>query len=505
MPARTSIGELIADRYQVVRLIARGGMGSVFEARQVALDRPVAIKFLNPPISHLESEREAFEKRFNLEAAALARLSDPNIVSVFDYGQTEDGRSFLVMEYIDGPPLATVLKEESPLDPLRAVRLMVQVCSALRNAHMQEVVHRDLKPNNLLIKRAPDGSEQVKVVDFGLVKLSREDQSITMDGAVMGSPHYMAPEQIRGAETDERADIYAIGALLFRCVTTHPPFSGPTSTATMLAHLQEPVPNLAAAAPGATFPTGLEPIIHRCLQKQPADRFANVGELKAALDGLLRRERGEVDAGPTLSPVPAAQLGLSAPPAPEPEPELDSEPDTEVVDDPPARRSLLPWVLVAIAAAVILALVFRPRSEPTEPLPGPPSVQPAASPTTPAAPPSPAPVAVRLHITSEPAGATVSLDGEPLGTTPFVYETTTGGAPDSRRFGFALAGHQGRTVEQELGAGGDLELSAELQPSPGSAKPAPPTPAPATKPVEVAPPAPAPPSTPDGYKKSPYD
>ena len=504
---------MIAGRYEIVRLIARGGMGSVFEARQVALGRTVAIKFLNPPISHLESEREAFEKRFNLEAAALARLSDPNIVSVYDYGQTEDGRSFLVMEYVDGPPLTTVLKEEAPLEPLRAVRLMVQVCSALRNAHLRDVIHRDLKPSNLLIARAPDGEEQVKVVDFGLVKLSREDQSITMDGHVMGSPHYMAPEQIRGVETDERADIYAIGALLFRCVTSRPPFAGPTSTATMLAHLQEPIPNLADAAPGVTFPAGLEAIIHRCLAKQPQDRYADAGELKTALERLLRRELDGQDSGPTLSPV-LAPVGAPAP-SPGPEPEPEPEPETELDQPfPPPRRSVLPWVVLAVVAVAIAALLLYPRQAPPPPAAVPPTAPIAADHAppvapVPATPPEPTAVAVRLHLQSEPAGATVSLDGQPLGTTPFVYETTTPGASDLRRFSFTLAGHQGRTVEQDLGAGGEIEIEAKLVPDPGSAKaPTAPAPAPAVKSaatkVEPTSP-PAAPNTPDGYKKSPYD
>jgi len=285
---------VVAGRYRVVRLLARGGMAEVYLARHVALNREVALKLLKPPPD--AEDPEAFERRFELEAQTLASLDHRNVVILHDFGQTEDDRFFLAMEHVDGPRLTDLLRD-GPLPYERAVGLMLQVGAAVRHAHRMGVIHRDLKPSNLLVKRGEDGEDCVKVVDFGLVKLTEGDQSLTRAGIILGSPHCMAPEQVKGLDVDHRVDIYAMGVLLFRSLTGEYPFHTATTTATMVAHLNQPVPSFDSVAPHVSLPAGLEPVVRRCLAKAPADRFATVDELMwelAEAAGLSPDQQGSL-------------------------------------------------------------------------------------------------------------------------------------------------------------------------------------------------------------------
>jgi serine/threonine protein kinase len=251
-------------------------MAAVYLAHHVKLNRPVALKILSPPPD--AEDPGAFEERFQLEAETLASLDHPNIVILHDFGETADGRFFLAMEFVEGPRLSDALRE-GPLPSERALHLIMQVCAALRYAHKRGVVHRDLKPSNLLIRRREDGEEKVKVVDFGLVKLTEADQSITRAGLILGSPHCMAPEQVKGLDVDHRADIYATGVLMFRALTGQYPFHGPNSAATMIAHLNQPVPTFFSVAPELVAPAGLEEIVRKCLSKSPNDRYPDMQSL----------------------------------------------------------------------------------------------------------------------------------------------------------------------------------------------------------------------------------
>ncbi|MEN0068308.1 MAG: serine/threonine-protein kinase [Myxococcota bacterium] len=272
----TGEGAVVAGRYKVDRLIARGGMATVFRAHQVGLNRPVALKVLSPPPDPDDSA--AFEERFRLEAETLAQFDHPNIVTLYDFGRTSSGQFYLAMEYIDGPRLSDMLKQ-GPLHAQDLLPLMIQVCMGLRYAHRRGAVHRDLKPSNLLIKIGDDGEQHVKIVDFGLVKLTDDDQTITRTGLILGSPHCMAPEQVRGVDVDHRADIYAIGVLLFRCLTGEYPFHGANSAATMIAHVNEPAPRMRQIIPGIDLPDGLEDVVEICLQKNPANRFQSMNDV----------------------------------------------------------------------------------------------------------------------------------------------------------------------------------------------------------------------------------
>ncbi|MFK7927579.1 MAG: protein kinase [Myxococcota bacterium] len=277
-------GKTIAERYVIEGLIARGGMAAVYKAHQVKLNRRVAIKILRPPPD--SDAGASFHERFRLEAETLAQLNHSNIVTVYDHGDFDDDQVFLAMEFVDGDRLTDLLRE-GPLPVDRTLYLLMQVCEALRYAHRRGVVHRDLKPSNLLITRTDRNDERVKVVDFGLVKLTEVDTTITSNGLILGSPHCMAPEQVRGQDVDGRTDIYAMGVLLFRCLTGSYPFHGPNSTATMIAHLNQPTPTFFSVAPDFEAPEGLENVARRCLAKNPRERFESMEDLQDALSYFM--------------------------------------------------------------------------------------------------------------------------------------------------------------------------------------------------------------------------
>jgi len=276
-------GTLIGGKFRIENRIARGGQASVYLARQEPLNRPVALKLLSPPSYEATAEeREGFEQRFLLEARTLASLDHPNIVTLFDYGETDDGRYYLAMEYITGGRFLDLLKKGA-IESGRAVGLVLQVAQALRYAHKRGVVHRDVKNSNVLVRTLDNGEEQAKVVDFGLVKLSRVDSGLTQSGMILGSPHFMAPEQATGQAVDHRADIYATGVLLYCGLTGKYPFDGPHATAIITAHVTRDVPSFAAIAPTVRVPEGLEAIVRRCLEKKPGRRYPSMDALIAEL------------------------------------------------------------------------------------------------------------------------------------------------------------------------------------------------------------------------------
>ena len=252
-------------------------MGVVYEADQVQLGRAVALKVLDARPGQVSAHN--IDQRFLREASLLSRLSHPNTVRVFDYG-VEEGRPYLVMELIRGPTLRKLL-QQGPLDPLRAVRIAWQVCGSLQEAHHAGVIHRDLKPANVLVTKAPDGSDRVKVVDFGLVKEIQGATEMTADGLILGTPQFMAPEQIRSLPLDQRCDVYAMGVLLFKCLTGSYPHPQGDPTSVLMAHLKQAPQTLAGA--GVDLPGTLQWTLDRCLAKDRDERFIDARELQRAL------------------------------------------------------------------------------------------------------------------------------------------------------------------------------------------------------------------------------
>lgn len=271
------VGRVLDGRYRIIEIVARGGMGRVYRAEQAPLHRVVALKVLEPG-----SDPE-FRDRFIQEAAATARLAHPNTIRIFDYGCTSDGTLYIAMEYLTGRTLQAAIRSEGALEPERALRVVRQICASLREAHQLGMIHRDLKPSNIFLLRTGDEDEFVKVLDFGLVKELARDHDLTRADAVVGSPSYMSPEQIRSGDVDARADIYSVGVLLFACLTGKTPFTGTNSVNLLMAHLQQVPPSLASSRPGLRVPPSLERLVQRCLAKTPDERYATMDELMRAL------------------------------------------------------------------------------------------------------------------------------------------------------------------------------------------------------------------------------
>ncbi len=275
------VGRKIAGKYEVVARIGTGAMGTIYEANNTALGKRVAIKILHP---HLASD-ESLVARFHREARAAARLDHPNCISIHDFGQTEDGILYIVMEYVEGEDLASVLRREGRIDPLRAVRIAIGVCAALDEAHAHSVIHRDLKPENIMLVRRRDGEESVKVLDFGIAKIQDASETFhTQAGIVCGTPEYMSPEQVQGLTLDARSDLYALGVVLYEMLVGQPPFQGEGPLKTVQKHLEESPRPPCVLRPD--IPSALNELILELLSKERDGRPASALALKKRLEAL---------------------------------------------------------------------------------------------------------------------------------------------------------------------------------------------------------------------------
>lgn len=279
-------GHVIAGRYRIDGQLGVGGIGVVYRAVQLPLERPVAIKVLHDDMLTLAELRARFER----EARVLSALTHPHVVSISDYG-IDGERPFLVMELLEGRTLEEVVRED-PMEPERALHLGRQILHGLAFAHEKGVAHRDLKPANVFLQRMPDGTEHVKLLDFGLARMvapggAADDQpTLTQRGVVFGTPAYMSPEQATGASVDERSDVYSAGVLLFELLAGRRPFVGDTRAEIMRAHLTAPVPRIASVRPELRLHPDMVDLLDVAMAKEPGDRFVDAADMLAGLDAI---------------------------------------------------------------------------------------------------------------------------------------------------------------------------------------------------------------------------
>ncbi len=493
------IGRVINDRYRIINTIARGGMGKVYRAEQQPLGRLVALKVLSP--SYTGDHDPEFHKRFFLEASIASKLTHPNTVTIFDYGKTEDDIYYIAMELLEGRTLYRVLREEGALPLDRALHVARQVCRSLREAHGLGVVHRDLKPANIYLVQHGDERDVVKVLDFGLVKnLEDKGEELTKAGLFMGSPKYMAPEQIRGERADARVDIYALGVILYEALTGKPPFDRPNSVNILMAHIQEDVPSMSATNPRARVPPQVETLVRKCMAKSREARFSSMEELLSALKLVSGVQGASGERSTDFSDLSrSVEIPLS----------LGTLTDTSTFDALPSvvtphnaqmagmgagqrvkpgfRSRSVPIAIGLVAVAVAIGGIFVAIDDAPVPAAAPsvkakPLEQPAEATRTAAAEPTVSPLEeapqaappldkLLVSLRSTPPGAMVIVAGKEYGPTPTQVEWTGAEATIGSEitFRFQRKGFRDLTVTRQV-RGSTLTIDAPamdpIEPSP---------------------------------------
>jgi len=347
-PASDLVGQVVADRYHVIKKLGEGGMGQVYLAEHVKMGRRSAIKVMNPSMVH---DPDAVA-RFNREASNASRITHPNVCAIYDFGETPDGLIYLAMEFIEGEPLTDLLDREGALPVPRAVGIFLQVADALQAAHDLGIVHRDLKPDNIMLAQKK-GGDQVKVVDFGIAKAVGGDetgQKVTKTGLVVGTPEFMSPEQLSGDTLDGRSDLYSLALVFYRMLAGKLPFEANSVQETMIKRLTDEPTTLAVGRPDLTFPAGLQAVLDTALTRTPGERYQSVTKFAGDVVSVTGFHRGS-------SPVPQTRAGIA-----------DVEGKTQLLDPAagatqrisatrpapgaPKKRSMIP---VAVGVVVVLA------------------------------------------------------------------------------------------------------------------------------------------------------
>ncbi len=432
----------VLGSYKLEALVGSGAMGRVFKARHQKLNRTVAIKVLHPEYAN----REDVVQRFFQEARVVNEINHEHIVEVTDFVEEKPGRAYCVMEFLSGRSLRDALakKKKKRLPLQSALRAMVQVCRALDAAHERGVVHRDLKPDNIFLISRSGTQDYVKVLDFGVAKLTEPldgaKAASTVDGVIIGTPIYMSPEQATGFEVDRRTDVWAAGVILYEILTGHVPFDGEVFVDLAAKIMREPPPPVPAKTPrGEKIPPGLLPVAMKCLKKKPDERYSSMGALADALEPLAgMRPRRQGRASSMLAPVAAvALLGVGGYAA----------------------------VRSGLAKVVVGRILASPQPSPpaaSQPTPSP-RPSPVELPSHPPAAPRPSPT-VRVDFLSKPKGATVTRmeTGEDLGKTP-LRNVALPRESGKRRFKFTLDGYDVETAVVDLSKDSS-EATVDLRP-----------------------------------------
>lgn len=515
----TFVGACINEKYKVVSLLAQGGMGRVYKAEQLPLGRTVAVKVLSigpesgEGAEDSDQDTSTFRQRFFREASILAKMQHPNVVTVYDYGRVEmpetaSDHYFMAMEFLAGETLNERLRRTGALGADEVMMLLKQLAQGLRAAHAAGVVHRDLKPSNVMLVKSMDGDEQLKILDFGIIKVvaqqDEERQDLTREGIFVGSPRYMAPEQVVGARVDFRTDIYAFGIIAYQMLTGNTPFKGDNAVQTMMSHVNLPVPPMRTMGGSETIPEWLERFVQRCLAKDPRDRPQSAEEVldffrrggsgfpsSVTLEGFAHSQPRPIDSTErprdlTPSERAAAQGARTVAPPMSANPTLSSRSEGGWFGGGLQKRPS------AVAATVAAALLVGFGAYAVSARLGSNHGAATAEAAHPTAAPVVAPPAVRITVESVPSGADIWDGDVRVGVTPYqvsVLHDALGTSP--KHFVLRHPGFEPYALDQGPTKESALHLTAQLVPA---AKPAlstanvAPTPAPVTRPGPATPP-----------------
>ena len=431
------VGQIIAERYHVVRKLGEGGMGQVYLAEHVRMGRQSAVKVMSPALTR---DPDAIS-RFNREAANASRISHPNVASIYDFGETPEGLIYLAMEYVEGESLTTLLERQGALHPARAAAIVRQTADALSAAHERGIVHRDLKPDNIMLARSRDGGDAVKVVDFGIAKaVGAESQRVTRTGYVVGTPEYMSPEQLSGDPVDARSDVYSLGLVAFTMLTGTLPFPSETAQESMIMRLTERPRSLAEVMPEVAWPDELQRVIGRALERDARARYETASEM----GGDFERAITTMPHAP-LREASTQRISLpSVPPtrvAPEAGATVILEPQQANAAARPRRTPQIAAAAVIVALAALGVAAMRDRGAAS------PNGAPVASEID-----SGAPIALAETATGAAAGSSSPADGalpdEPVSSrTPSRPAATNAGTRRSAVPGATLADEARRQLD----------------------------------------------------------
>jgi serine/threonine-protein kinase len=407
------IGRVVSERYRILRKLGEGGMGIVYLAEHIVIEKKVALKVLSDDLA----KKGDLVTRFMQEAKAASRIGHENIVDITDFGQTDSGSVFIAMEYLEGADLATVIREQGPLPFARAQSIMNQICRGLGAAHSKGIIHRDMKPENIFLIEREGRADFVKILDFGIAKMSSMDEAnerLTRTGMIFGTPEYMSPEQARGERPDHRVDIYAAGCILYEMLTGDVPFHAETFMGVLTKHMFESPEAPSLRAPAANITAEVEAVVMNALAKNRDERYRSMRQFALALaacNGVdATSEWGQESSGVFQSSSPVSASASNA---------RTIADATAFTVEPPARSRTWLWS-VALACTVLGAATFvlwPSKPPPTPPL-GPVPV--VVSPVAHVEPPSPEPLPEKhpdrqvFTMNIEPRDALVLVNDEVL-------------------------------------------------------------------------------------------
>ncbi|MDP2273565.1 MAG: serine/threonine-protein kinase [Archangium sp.] len=491
--ANELIGKVLDGRYKVESVLGQGGMGMVFKGIQTSVQRPVALKTLHPQLAMAPT----FFERFKREAEMASRLHHPNIITIYDFGKTAEGLCYYVMEMLEGESLRDRIKREGPFTLRQAAAIIEQSAAGVAHAHHTQVIHRDLKPHNIMLTSV-DGNEYVKVLDFGLVKAleQEEEEQLTSTGQVLGTPQYMPPEQAGGEVVDQRSDLFSLTGVFYYCLTGHSPYGANSVRKALTLALAANVPPIDTYRKGSPVPKSIDEFMVKGLRPEKEDRFQTAEDFVQSLHAALAGTPDSVlDAVPIFTADPTGKesgsgsssasrkSGGSRAKGPSkaisavsrPLPRQASRLEERAVTPPPQPQGVPLGALVGVVAVIVVliggAVVWKMTSKPPEPdqVPVQVAIDQPSTPVTQKVELAPAKVVLKTN----PDGAEVLEGGVMIGNTPLTLDWARG---STRELTFKLAGHKDlvKSLRSEADQSFDFQLEAASSPKPPPGKKPPP-------------------------------